>query len=140
MLTGGCHCGNLTVRFDTMRAESLPIRECQCSFCRRHAARNVSDPEGQLTITVQDAAELSRYRFGKATADFLLCRRCGVYVAAYLAAGDSGFATVNTNVLTDGSAFARAAEPVSYDDEDLDARIARRRRRWTPAALSVPSR
>ena len=38
-LTGGCHCGNMRVAFETsLDPRNLPLRGCQCSFCRRHGA------------------------------------------------------------------------------------------------------
>ena len=39
---GGCHCGNLSVKFETAEdAARLPIRECGCTFCRKHGATAV---------------------------------------------------------------------------------------------------
>lgn len=44
---GQCHCGNLQLRFESAIApENLPLRACQCSFCRAHGALTVSDPAG----------------------------------------------------------------------------------------------
>ena len=82
-LRGSCHCGNLQLELAATRSPGeLPVRLCGCSFCRRVQPRYTSDPQGRVTVRVQDAAQLSRYRFGLALADFLVCRRCGVYVAA----------------------------------------------------------
>ena len=33
--------------------EALQVRACQCSFCRRHGAKTVSDPNGRLTLTAR---------------------------------------------------------------------------------------
>ena len=82
-LRGQCHCGNIEVVLTTaLSPEQLRLRACTCSFCRRHRARIISDPAGQLEIVVHSDRNLSRYRFGLKTADFLLCRECGVYVGA----------------------------------------------------------
>ena len=46
-LTGGCHCGNLRLTFETQRDPGeLVVRACSCSFCRRHACAR-SDPAGR---------------------------------------------------------------------------------------------
>lgn len=79
---GGCHCGALSLRFETAVAPAaLQRRACQCSFCRAHGALTISDPDGALRVDAK-ADALVRYRFGLKTADFFylramrgLCRR-----------------------------------------------------------------
>lgn len=129
ILSGRCHCGQVTLAFDTALAPGeLPLRRCQCSFCRKHGARTVADPNGSLTIAAEPAAVV-RYRFGLATADFLLCARCGAYVAAIL---DGARATLNANLLDCANELTQPATPVDYDGETAEARRARRLRAWTP--------
>ena len=85
---GQCHCGNLAVTFRSAAApEDTPVRACQCSFCRKHNTRAVADPNGEAQITVRDESALQRYRFGLGTAEFLVCGRCGVYIAAVMTEG-----------------------------------------------------
>lgn len=134
ILRGGCHCGGLTVEFETAIApEALPLRECQCKFCRMHGARNATDPAGRLRI-VAAAAALGRYRFALGTADFLVCRRCGVYVACTL---DDRVASLNTRVLDEAARLSGPVTPVRYDGETAAERRARRLSRWTPATVEV---
>ncbi len=136
-LTGGCHCGNLEVAFETLRPPAeLTVRACGCSFCRRHGVRTVSDPGGRVEVLVRDPTELSRYRFGLETAEFLVCRRCGVYVGALMADAGGAYATLNINVLVTPDVFVEAAVPVSYERESETERRARRRTRWTPARVT----
>ncbi|MEK9723475.1 MAG: hypothetical protein VW405_08325 [Rhodospirillaceae bacterium] len=134
---GGCHCGNLTLVFETaVPPAEMPVRACQCSFCRKHGVRAIADAGGSVAITAREPDALVRYRFGHGETDFLVCGRCGVYVAAYMEDGaDGGVATVVANALDDQAAFVRPAEPVSYDGEAADGRRARRRKNWTPARL-----
>jgi hypothetical protein len=133
---GSCHCGNVRVVFETLTPpEQTEIRLDQCSFCLKHAARAATDPAGRLSIDVADAGGVLRYRFGLRTADFLVCARCGVYVAAVMFSDDGAYAVLNLSVLDDRERFSRAGVPVSYDEEDVSTRIARRKRRWTPATV-----
>ncbi len=139
-LVGGCHCGNLEVAFETARAPAeLTVRACGCSFCRRHGGRTVSDPAGRVEIRVRDPAELSRYRFGLGTAEFLVCRRCGVYVGAVVAEAGAAWAIVNVNALATPEVLVETAVPVSYDRESEVERRARRRALWTPARVTEPT-
>ncbi|MEJ0015510.1 MAG: hypothetical protein WDN25_02905 [Acetobacteraceae bacterium] len=86
---GGCHCGNLMVRLTLSRSPAeMPVRSCSCSFCRSHGTRTVSDRDGTADIAAADWNLVERYRFGSRTADYLLCRRCGVYVAAVCETAD----------------------------------------------------
>lgn len=134
-LSGRCHCGNLRFSFETRSPpEQLPIRACACTFCRRHRARTASDPAGRVRILVADAQALSRYRFGLETADFLICRRCGVYLGAVMSVGGQAWATVNINTVDvdAGAAAFPAPQMVDYGAETRVQRQARRRVRWTP--------
>lgn len=93
--TGQCHCGKVKAVFETQKTpQELGVRTCQCVFCRRHGAVNISDPEGQITIGAAPV-DLTRYRFALRTADFLICSHCGVYVAAVIGEGDKIYATIN---------------------------------------------
>lgn len=133
---GRCHCGAIEVSFTTRRpVQELPLRECQCSFCRKHGARTTADPEGFAEIRVHDRDALARYRFALGTADYLVCARCGVYLAAVMVEKGKGYAVLNTNVFDGRPEFAQAAVPMVYDHEDKTGRRARRRKLWTPAVV-----
>lgn len=97
--------------------------------------RWTSDPTGLVEIVVARQEDLSRYRFGTSTADFLICRRCG-YVLAAVSHGDSPRAVVNIDVLDRAGEF-REATPTDLEGEDVEERLARRDRTWTPASVVV---
>lgn len=133
---GGCHCGNLRYALETRLAlPELPLRACQCAFCKAHGARSTSDPAGRIGFAVKDAAQLTRYRFGLRTADFLVCACCGVYVGALMSEGDAAWAIVNANTFDAVAQLTQAATPMDYDGEDPAQRLARRKQRWSPASL-----
>ncbi len=134
---GSCHCGNLEVDYSaTVPPEVAAARACQCSFCRKHDARALSDPSGAIEITVHNEALLERYRFGLAATDFLICRKCGVYVSAYMPDGEVAYANVMVNVLDDREQF-RQPIPVDLGGETETGKRQRRRDKWTPATLRV---
>ena len=128
---GGCHCG--AIRFEFGSDRPLAPRACQCGFCRRHGARTVSDPAGAASLSLGEKA--MRYRCGTGTTDFLICGRCGVYVAALAQIDGAAFATLNLNAF-DGPRLDLQAVPVSYDCETAAAKADRRRRSWTPARVT----
>jgi hypothetical protein len=132
---GGCHCGELALRYESaIPPERAAVRLCMCSFCRKHGARATTDPDGHLTIEIAPGAQPSRYVFGLRTSEFLVCARCGVFVAAVMLDGERTYATVNVNALARAAEYG-AGSPIEYDAEDAAARIARRRQRWTPATV-----
>jgi hypothetical protein len=131
---GGCHCGNLRYVLETALAlAALPLRACQCSFCRLHGARSTSDPAGRIRFEARDVSLVTRYRFGLRTADFLVCARCGTYVGATMRDGGAQFAIVNANTLDEVAGLTQDAQPMDYEAEDAARRGARRRQRWSPA-------
>ena len=138
--SGGCHCGNLTLRYETAIPPSeAATRACQCSFCRKHNTLAVADPQGSVEIHVNSEREVNRYRFGLETAEYLLCRACGVYVAA-LTVAEARRALVIVNCLDERAAFSQAPAASRYDHETLAERVRRRAATWTPLkALTLVS-
>lgn len=138
-MAGGCHCGNIRVDFQSPSSPmELPLRACACSFCRSHGVRTTVDPHGKLDIQVRESAELSRYRFGLKTADYLICRRCGIYVAAVLSSGSSLYAMLNVNVLDLRERFRQPALAMDFEGTLDTERRAHRIATWTPATLTQP--
>jgi hypothetical protein len=133
-LRGRCHCGALEVALTTnSRPAGLPVRACQCSFCRRHGGLSTSDPNGQAEFTANDPSALVRYQFGLKMTDFWICGRCGCYLGAVM---EESWAVINVNVLDDRDAFTGHVEKHSYEGETVEERRARRLKRWTPASVT----
>jgi hypothetical protein len=136
-LAGACHCGAVRVLYRTrFPLGELRVGRCSCGFCRSHGARTSSDRGGMLEIVERPPGAL-RYRFGLGTADFLVCRGCGVYVAAVIDVEGALYATLNVNVLDCREAFDPAPPIYHYDGETVAERRARRRARWTPTRLAA---
>ena len=136
--TGTCHCGAVRFIYKTNIAVSQwSVRACQCSFCRAHGAHATSDPSGTVKFEVARPDSLARYQFGLRTAEFLICPRCGVYVAAVITSSRGQFATINVNTLSPSPEGLPGAQPISYERETRAQRMARREQKWTPVIGTV---
>jgi hypothetical protein len=133
ILRGACQCRKIAVSFETaMPVEDIPLRACGCSYCRGHGAKTVADPNGQLTISAgRDAFD--RYQFGLRTADYIVCRTCGTYVAAVISNGEEERATLNAAGTRLEQVWNRPAQAVHYDQENFEQRRSRRLAAWTPS-------
>jgi hypothetical protein len=134
---GACHCRAIGFLYRTaLVPKDWTIRACQCTFCRAHSALSASDPAGTLEFVERAPAALQRYQFGRKTADFLLCRNCGVYIGAATSSGGKRFGIVNVRVLHALVGQLPEPTPMIYETEALAERTARRESRWTPLTSS----
>jgi hypothetical protein len=133
---GACHCGNIHVRLQlAMPPQQAPLRACACSFCRAHNTRTVADPGGLFELFARDWSLVEPYRFGSHTADYIVCRRCGVYAAAICETTAGTRAVVNVNCLADRASFTQIPSVSNYEDETTEARLSRRAMKWMPAVV-----
>ncbi len=133
---GSCHCQAIAIHFEGARPISeMNLRQCSCGFCTRHRARYASDPAGRLTIVETRADTIHRYRFGTRTADFLLCRHCGCYLAAVCTVEGRQLAVFNVNNFEVDDDLEVAPQTMSFSGESVDDRLARRAASWTPVEI-----
>lgn len=133
-----CHCEALTARYRTALAPAdWSVRACQCSFCRCHGAITTSDPSGSLAFRCEDPMRVSRYRFGGRTADYLVCRECGVYLGVQMDTDNGRFGTLNVLTLRPLMTDLPEAKPMDYGRETTEVRRRRREARWTPLIASI---
>ena len=131
LINGKCHCGNIAFELewegDTAK---IPARACGCSFCVKHGGVWTSNPRSRLAVTIRDPSLVSKYAFGSRTATFHVCSRCGAVPLVTSEIANQLYAVVNVNVFenVDQSRLHRAA--VSFEGEDIESRLARRRRDW----------
>jgi hypothetical protein len=59
----------------------------------------------------------SSYHFGTSTAEFLICRRGGVYIAAIGQTASGIRAMININCLNDRTAFTQQPHPIDHEGE-----------------------
>jgi hypothetical protein len=133
---GQCHCGAILAELTTGRQPSDQVLGvCQCTFCRKHNARTLSDPKAHVKLTAANPQQIQRYSFGLKTSEQIICRQCGVYVVMIMTDGGQVWSVINVDVLDDRALFTRAPEPRDYSAEDREERIARRKARWCPTTL-----
>ncbi len=130
-ITGRCHCGNIRFEFDWPGdAHAIPARACGCGFCVKHGGVYTSHPDSALRATVESPDDVHRYRFGTATADFHVCRRCGVvpFVTSRIEGRD--YAVVNVNTFEAVPREDLRVAPSDFDGESTGERLSRRTRNW----------
>lgn len=133
LISGSCHCGNIS--FELLwepEPTDIPARVCTCSFCTKHGGVWTSCPTGRLTLSIGDPANISRYVFGTKTAQFLICAKCGVVPVVTSEIDGKTYAVVNVNAFQ--SVDRSILKPVSatFDAEGEQSRLARRKRNWIP--------
>ena len=138
LIHGKCHCGNISfdLAWNTDSTE-IPARACTCSFCRKHGAVWTSNPHAALTIVINNPSLISRYAFGTRTAEFHTCARCGAVPVATSRIDDHLYAAVSVNAFEDVDQSLLRHTPASFDNEDKESRIARRKRGWIAAVKYV---
>ena len=94
----------------------------------------VSDVAGSFEVWADDWALVESYRFGTRTAEFLICRRCGVFIAAISEAAGTR-AVVNVNCLDDRADFTAVPVMRDFDGETGETRSSRHAANWTPAVV-----
>lgn len=130
-IRGACHCGNVDYELEwPSDPPVIPVRACDCSFCRKHGAAWTSDPGAGLRVAVHDAGEITVYRFGTSTADFHVCSRCGIVPFVSCNLDGRTYAVVNVNTFHDAEDLRMTRSPASFGDEVTADRLERRRRNW----------
>ena len=131
LITGSCHCGNLTYTLDwAPDPTEIPARACTCTFCRKHGGVWTSCPAGRLRISVKEPAQVTRYAFGTETADFHVCRQCGVVPLVSSNIDGRDYAVVNVNTFDNVDPALLRHASANLDGESVDDRLARRQRNW----------
>jgi hypothetical protein len=130
-IEGNCHCGNMsyTLRWPVSSPE-IPVRECGCTFCRKHGGAWTSHQQSVLQANVRNSLLVSKYKFGTETAEFYVCTRCGVVPFVISSIDSHLYAVVNTNTFGDKEKLRISCTHANFDGEDLGDRLERRTRNW----------
>jgi len=131
LIAGRCHCGNIafSLHWDPDPAE-IPVRACTCSFCTKHGGVWTSHPAAALKVTVRNSALVSKYTFGTKTAEFHACARCGVVAVVTSRIDGRLYAVVSVNAFESVEPALLRRASASFDGENEQARLARRKLNW----------
>ena len=139
LICGRCHCGNIAFTLDWQPQPSeIPVRACTCTFCTKHGAAWTANADGVLTVTVSDDARVAHYAFETRTAQFHVCRECGVVPLATSDIAGRRYAVVNVNTFENVDAALLRRSSASFDGEDESARLARRTKNWIGSVRFLP--
>jgi hypothetical protein len=141
LISGSCHCGNIAFSLEWPGDQpQIPARGCSCSFCVKHGGVWTSNPRAALTVNVADAVLVSKYSFGTKTATFHVCSRCGVVPLVTCELDAHLYAVVSVNAFqgVDPSCLRRSA--ADFEGEDVESRLARRKRNWIADVRIVEAR
>lgn len=135
-LRGSCYCSNIRFVFITDKSDDeLPRRECQCGFCVLHGRIATSDRDGELRIAIEAPENVSKFRFGHRTADFYVCRECGMIpvVTSEIDGATRGIVDVR---MIEGFDWSRSeTSRHDFEGEEVDDRLDRRKGYWTGTVI-----
>src|SRR5881396_2535299 len=131
LIRGSCHCGNISfeLAWDPDPVE-IPARACGCTFCLKHGGVWTSNPAATLRVNIADPALVSKYAFGTETAVFHTCVKCGVVPLVTSEIDERTYAVVGVNAFDNVDPALLRRAPISFDGEDVESRLARRKRNW----------
>ena len=133
VISGKCHCGNISFSLTwNPDPKEIPARACDCSFCRKHGGVWTSNPAGALEVRIQDSSRISKYVFGTQTAEFQICARCGIVPVVISRVDGQLYAVVNVNAFDNVDPALIRRAPITFQGEELESRLARRKRSWIP--------
>jgi hypothetical protein len=138
LIRGSCHCGNISFRLDwSPDPREIPARACDCTFCTKHGGLWTSNPDGALEVSVREPAKMSKYAFGTKTASFHVCAACGAVPLVTSEIDGRTYAVVNVNAFDNVDPALLRRNAVTYEGEQVGARLDRRKSRWIPSVRFV---
>lgn len=135
---GRCHCGNLRYTLQWPASLAPTLRACACDYCSRQGALWTSQADAPVTLTINDPARVLPYRFGTASADFLVCGCCGILTLTRCTFDGGERTVVNANTFENVALEQCARIATDFDGEDQAQRMARRQRNWSPLSVLKP--
>ncbi len=132
LIFGQCHCGNVSFELDWQPEPlEIPARACSCSFCAKHGNVWTSCPTGSLNVHIRNENQLSKYSFETKTAEFYICKTCGITPIVTSNIDDRLYAVVNVNTFEGNStSLIKPATLSTFDGESTANRLTRRKRHW----------
>ncbi len=130
-LSGRCHCSNITLEVNLpFQRSTIPVRACRCGFCRKHDGEWTSHPDGRLVASLAEPAQVNQYQFGHKTADFYVCRNCGVVPFVVSVVDGRQRAVVNVHTFENVPREDFDSSATDFEGESVEARLIRRGEGW----------
>lgn len=130
-IAGGCHCGNIRLTLSGMPGDTIvAARECGCSFCSKHGGLWTAHPAASLALLIARPGEVARYAFGTKSADFHVCRICGVVPLVTSLIDSHLYALVSVRALAGIAAASLERRAADFEGEGMPERLARRAGSW----------
>ncbi|MBT4285960.1 MAG: hypothetical protein HOD92_01385 [Deltaproteobacteria bacterium] len=131
IISGSCHCKAISYHLKTeISLRNLTVRACSCGFCTKTGNRYISDPHATLVIYWTES-QAHHYQFSTKTADFIICKQCGVLPFVLCQIDSKFYAVVNSNTFNKQKQLKLEDIPkLNYDGEPTEDRLARRRKNW----------
>jgi hypothetical protein len=133
LIHGKCHCGNIAFVLDwpgDSGSTDVVARQCGCSFCVKHRGAWTSNRSAKLLVTLRRRGAVSRYMFGTETAVFYVCTRCGAVPMVTSEIENHVYAVVNVNTFENLDSMQLRRQPINFDGEEQQLRLARRQKNW----------
>jgi hypothetical protein len=89
-----------------------------------------SHPRATLAVVLHRSELVSKYVFGTETAAFHVCARCGAVPVVTSEIASHLYAVVNVNTFDNFDPSRTSRATASFGGEDVDSRLARRRKNW----------
>ena len=90
-----------------------------------------------MQVEIGDAAQINKYLFGTSTAEFHICRACGVVPVVTSEISGHIYAVVNVNTFTNVDDLHFKESVTDFDGESTESRLDRRARVWIPRVTIV---
>src|SRR5712691_2164698 len=103
----------------------------RCGRARAHSA----DLGGLFEVWADDWSLVENYRFGTRTCDFLICRRCGVFIAGVAETTAGPRAVVNVICLNYRARFTSVPAVYDFKAETSETRSSRHAANWMSAII-----
>lgn len=129
-IESSCHCGNIKLVFHTDKlVQDFIPRTCQCSHCRSHGAKWISDPQGEVRLKFKSPEDVNFYQFGHRTADFILCKNCGALMISTCEIDGRTLGVLNSTAMVNLN-FPNDPVHTHFSSETIEARLERRAKNW----------
>ena len=139
-LEGSCHCGNIRFTLTGVPGDRIfAARECGCTFCTKHGGLWTSHPAAALAVVIARPGDVHRYAFGTKSADFHVCRTCGVVPLVTSSIEGRVYAVVSVRALAGIDVAHLERRPADFESEALSERLARRVRGWIGDVSFAPA-